>query len=324
MKPPTWLFLFLTAAVPALCGQDIDVRVGAAGGEGGRVLSIWAPAVALQYRGAFPLPKSLAVLVNEEFTGLFKTAAALPRPEINYPVVSVTTAGIAYGGYGTVQVRGFSQYLSRAEAIKFPISAAQNSPYHDAVMTQRFKNGADCFLDIPFWRFKLSANGLFNDLIFDCDTVFSKTDSALVRRLKTGCHDADAWGKAALAFDVFEKKLWLKGAACIKNDLNQYTGYNIEEYFAGLEGNTTVFSNLLDVNGDAFARYYQSDIMALNGFNTSFGTIGHLRLAARIPSNFFIKGDCAFETGTTMRKFRGQLCVRKAWLNRSSLEAGFW
>jgi hypothetical protein len=331
IRHPSRLCVFLLLAAQAYCGHDIDLRSGATGGGNGstdKSISNWAPDVELQYRGEVPLPQSFAVLLGEEFRSESRVNPTLPRLEINYPVNSVTSAGLAYYGLGAIQVRGFSQVISQSKTIGFPIAKQEiTSPLINAFMTQRYKNGAVLFMDLPVWRFKLAADALYNDLIFDYsrDTTIQIDSTKTHQRLtQPNNHDADLWGRASLAFDLFDKKLWVKAAALLKNDLNPYKGYNFTGYYGGIEGSGNVFANALAVSGDMFARYYQSEIMDLKGYNDKLGAAGHLRLVAKVPTGFFIKGDCAFESASTMRKVRGELAVRKAWLNKSVLEAGFW
>jgi hypothetical protein len=328
---PSRLCIFILFAAQAYCGHDFDLRLGAVGGGSGsndKSISNWAPAVDLYYRGEVPLPQSFAVLLGEEFRSESRVTPTLPRPELNYPVNSITSAGLAYYGIGAIRVRGFTHVLSQSKTIGFPIAKQEiTSPLLNALMTQRFKNGADMFMDIPLWRFKLAADALYNDLLFDYgrDTTIQIDSTKVHQRLtQPNSHDADFWGRASLAFDVFDKKVWLKAAAMLKNDLNAYKGYNITGYFAGIEGSGNVFANALAVSGDLFARYYESDIMDLKGYDDRLGAYGRLRLVVNAPSGFFFKGDCAFESASTMRKVRGELAIRKAWLNKSALEAGFW
>ena len=331
MLHPSRFCVFFLVAAHAYCGHDLDVRLGAAGGGTGsndKSISNWAPAVELQYRGEVSLPQSFAVLLGEEFRSESRVTPTLPRLELNYPVNAITSAGLAYHGLGAIQVRGFSQVISQSRTIGFPIAKQEiTSPLLNAFMTQRYKNGAVLFMDLPVWRFRLAADALYNDLLFDYsrDTTI-QIDTIKTRRRLTqpNSQDADLWSRASLAFDVFDKKLWLKAAALLKNDLNPYKGYNFTGYYGGIEGSGNVFANALAISGDVFARYYQSEIMDLKGYDDKLGAAGHLRLVAKVPAGFFLKGDCAFESASTMRKVRGELAVRKAWLNKSALEAGFW
>jgi hypothetical protein len=330
VHPSRWCVFFLVAA-QAYCGHDLDVRLGATGGESGstdKSISNWAPDVELQYRGEVPLPKKFAVLMSEEFRSESRVNPTLPRLELNYPVNAVTSAGLAYYGLGAIQVRGFSQVISQSRTIGFPIAKQEiTSSLLNGFMTQRYKNGAILFIDLPLWRFRFAADALYNDLIFDYNrdtTILIDTVKTRLRVTKPNSHDADMWGRASLAFDVYDKKLWVKAAALLKNDLNKYKGYNITGYYGGIEGSGTVFANALALSGDVLARYCQSEIMDLKGYDDKLGATGHLRLVAKAPAGFFFKGDCAFESGSTMRKVRGELAVRKSWLNKSALEAGFW
>lgn len=327
MKPATHFSVFFLLIMQAYCGQDLDLRFGAVGGVNERSISNWAPALDLQYRCSVPLAQSFSVLLGEEFRSIHRLSSTLPlpRPECNYPVNAVTAAGIAYSGYGLVQVKGFSHVLYQSDMISFPVAKEVVSPLREAFMTQRFKNGADLFVDLPLWRFRLVADALYNDLVFDFgrDTLI-QIDTTRQRLTRKNSHDADVWGRASLTYEVFDKKLWLKTALLHKNDLNTFKGYNITGYFAGLEGNTTVFSNMLTISGDALARYYESEIMGLKGYGDKFGTTSHLRMVVKMPSGFFIKSDYVLESASTMRKFRGELAIRKAWMNQLGIEGGFW
>lgn len=322
----------LLLTLPAYCGQDIDVRFGAVGGEksqGDPGISNWAPAVELQYRCAVLLPDSFSFLGSEEFRSYSRISSALPLPELNYPVNSVTSAGIAYNGLGTIQLSGFSHVLSQSTTIPFPVAKQEiNSPLASGGMTQRFKNGADLFFDMPIWRFRLAGNAFYNNLVYDyskADTTIQVDSESVHESLRRpNSHDADLWYNASVAFDVLDKKLWIKAAGLFKDDLNPYNGYNITGYFVGLEGESNVLWNTLAVSGDAFARYIESDIMDLKQYGDRFGTTEHLRLVAKIPSGIYVKGDCAFESALTMRKIRAELSLRKAWVNQYSVEAGAW
>jgi hypothetical protein len=319
-----WLFLL---ALRACCGQDIDLRFGAVGGgksAGDGSISNWAPAVELHYRCAVPLLQSFSILCGEEFQSYSRVSSTLPLLELNYPVNSITSAGIAYNGFGTVQLSGFSHVLSQSKPIAFPVAKQENnSPLAVGSITERFKNGADLFFDVPLWRFTLTGDAFYNNLIFDYsrDTIISRDTINLTR---PNSHDADLWCNASLAFDVLDKKLWIKAAGLFKDDLNPYQGYNITGYFLGAEGESNFFWNTLAVSGDAFARYIESDIMDLKQYGDRFGTAEHLRLVAKIPSGFYVKGDCAFESALTMRKLRAELSLRKVWTNRYSVEVGAW
>lgn len=318
--------LFLLA-LRGFCDQDIDLRFGAVGGgknAGDGSLSNWAPAFQLQYRCAVPLSQSFSILGGEEFQSYSRISSTLPLLEINYPVNSITSAGVAYNGFGTIQLSGFSHVLSQSEPIAFPVAKQENnSPLAVGSMTERFKNGADFFFDVPLWRFKLTGDAFYNNLIFDYsrDTILS---GDTIRLTRPNSHDADLWYNASVAVDVLDKKLWVKAAGLFKDDLNPYDGYNITGYFVGLEGESNVLWNTLAVSGDAFARYIESDIMDLKDYGDRFGTTEHLRLVGKIPSGFFVKGDCAFESALTMRKLRAELSLRKSWLNQYSVEVGAW
>jgi hypothetical protein len=299
--------LFLALAGRAFGGQDLDLRLGAVGGAktpGGRDLSNWAPALELRYRCSIPLPQSFSILLGEEFSGLFGQSSPSPLPKVKYPVTAVTFAGIGYNGLGRSQVRGISQVFNNNSEILFPvkkISYLDISPLINSYMMQRYKNGADFFWDLPLWRFHLLTDIFYNDLVFDL------RDSTSIKTMR---HESDVWANGSLAFDLFNKQLWLKAAARIKDDLNKYNGYDISEYYTGIEGNARVFSNMLAISGNAYARYYESEIMHGKGYGDRLGSLSHLRLIVQIPSGFFIKGDYALETALSMAKFRGEFVIR--------------
>jgi hypothetical protein len=321
-------FLIVFSVSVCFSGHDIDLQLGVAGSGKNpmdNTLSEFAPVFSLQYRGAIPLSPAFSVLLSEEAAGIYRSSPSLPHPEYNYPVNYVSSAGLQYSGFGLVQVKGFSHFLPQSKRINFPIAREDiASPFQEYWMAQRMKSGADVFVDMPLWRFRITADLLYADLTFD----MSHDTGMQVQQTLTqaGQQDADAWVDATASFEMLRQHLWIQSSVLMKNDLNAFKGYNYIAYYAGIEGNEKVFKNSLLISGDILSRYYDCEVMRWKGYGDRLGAIEHVRGIQRLWTELYVKGDLALEQAVDlpMRKFRGEVSMRKAWKNKSSVEAGLW
>jgi hypothetical protein len=321
-------FLIVFSVSVCFSGHDIDLQLGVAGSGKNpmdNTLSEFAPVFSLQYRGAIPLSPAFSVLLGEEAAGMYRSSPSVPHPEYNYPVNYLSSAGLQYSGFGLVQAKGFSQFLPHSKRINFPIAREDiESPFQEYYMAQRMKYGADIFVDMPLWRFRITADMLYADLAFDMSHDTGMQVKQTVTR--NGQQDADAWVDATISCEMLKRHLWVRSSVLMKNDLNSFKGYNYAAYFAGVEGNEKVFKNSLILSGDILSRYYDCDVMRLKAYGDRLGAIEHVRGIQKVWTEFYVKGDLALEQAVDipMRKFRGEVSLRKAWKNRSSVEAGMW
>ena len=135
--------------------------------------------------------------------------------------------------------------------------------------------------------------------------------------------DADLW--TDLKGEIYFLEDFTLGAGWLrKNDLNNYTGYGIDRFWAGLSGEHQLFRRKLMLEWEAGERLLQSAVVKMNEYAVGQATDGSLKLLWRKSSTFFIKGGAQLELAANLHKLYWQAQLRKLSGSNSSFDLGYF
>jgi len=317
------LILLAVSTYIVYSAQDIDFSYNLIGGEketGDTKLSEWVHEFVLRYYGDIRLAEKFGILISEEFDGITHATDKFPARAVNHPVNSRTSLGLEFTGLGRLQIKGFSQIFINSFENDFPVHFESNNPLVDATMVQRFKNSADVFWEIPINDMLLTADFLYNNLVYDYYRLGDKKESQ---------YDSDVWLNGSFIYSLHEGKLQIQCKGVAKHDLNEYSGYNFAGIYLGVGSDFKLFKRKVRGTAELLPRYYSCSIMEDKGYADGFGAVSRIRLFYKIKPRLFIKGDAEYEFAPAFEnnwyvKQRYELAFRKAWKNLSSVEAGGW
>lgn len=228
--------------------------------------------------------------------------------------------------YLALRVKGLGTWQAGASNDLYPFSKPFPTPYNlpDQTVTPQMLNAVDGSWDLETERLRLRAMTTYFNYSYELRPRDPFANPTLANSPPYGQHnDADLWTDLSGGFNII-KDLTLDAGAFLKNDLDAYNGYDINQYWAGLSGESEFNRGRMFLTWDARERFLQSQVMSSDGYADGLATELALRFMWKKHSDFFIKGIARAELCGRLHKQLYEAMLRKTWDSGSSLDFSYY
>jgi hypothetical protein len=239
-------------------------------------------------------------------------------PEQVHPLDNYLYLALRMQGLGTWQV-GASNDL-------YPFSKPFPTPYYlpGQTVTPQMLNAVDGSWGLESERVRLRLMATYFIYNYELRPLNPFENPLVAQSPPYGeYHDADLWTDLSGGYTI-AKEITFNAGTFLKNDLNAYNGYDINQYWAGMSGEDRFDRNRMILAWDARERFLQSRVMSSDGYADGLATDVALRFIWKKHSDFFIKGITRVEFAGRLHKQLYEAMLRKTWNNGSSLDFGYY
>jgi hypothetical protein len=239
-------------------------------------------------------------------------------PERTIPTSNIFDAGLRLTQFGIFQVNFIHSLYNNAEPLAVPYY-----PSGMEIIPQTLTTSEASWIGNFDW---FHATATVSTPVFI--STLQPQDKFLTRDILESDpygtrRDVDVWFDCGTGIDL-PADLALDLHSIIKNDLSNSDFYNINLYRAGLSGMHLFNRNRIIVSWNTGESYLQSKAIQNNGRDDRFRTDGMLRLAFRLNSSLFVKGEASVDVISKLLKQYYELQLRKTWKQGSSIDLLFF
>ncbi len=267
-----------------------------------------------------PLPGTVFFDLNPSADFQFPLTKVLiggvTRPDVIHVPASISLR--SRKGF-TARVEGFAEFLQKAKDVSLGNDTADNSSYFfgERLLPHRIV-GVNLAGIMQKNRVDISIFSQLTRLRFDCLSR-NPDDPAPV----TNLHDDDLWFFGDGAFRIIGHKLFVAAGGVVKDDFNQWTGYNLANVHGGIGTDMQVARGNVMLSGNLGGRYIMSSEMDQKGFQTgAVSTLNFRGILVPLPM-FYIKGDAMIEAGSISTKQAYLVSVKKV-KKKFAIEGGYY